>query len=98
MIGKSPRPQSRSSAPMGKAPMAKSAAPVKSARPAPRPADLMANATLDRAMRGAAARERMDAEAGRMNKGKKFKDGGMVKGECKGTSGMVSGKKFSGTY
>lgn len=28
----------------------------------------------------------------------KFKDGGMVKGECKGTSGMVSGKKFSGTY
>ena len=54
MIGKSPRPQSRSSA-MGKAksaPAAKSAAPSRSPRPAPRPADLMENYNLNRAMRG----------------------------------------------
>jgi len=46
MIGKSPRPQSRSSA------MGKSSAPSKSPRPAPRPADLMENYNLNRAMRG----------------------------------------------
>lgn len=27
-----------------------------------------------------------------------YKSGGMVKGQCKGTGGMVSGKKFAGTY
>ena len=46
MIGKSPRPQSRSSA------MGKSSAPSKSPRPSPRPADLKANYDLNRAMRG----------------------------------------------
>lgn len=34
--------------------------------------------TLERSMGGAAKRERMDAEEGRKNKGKKYKDGGCV--------------------
>ena len=80
MIDKSPRPQSRSSAGMAKSAgkSAKSAAPAKSQRPAARPADLMERFNLERSMGGAAKRERMDAEEGRKNKGKKYKDGGCV--------------------
>lgn len=66
MLDKSPRPKSRSSA------------KGKSMRPKARPDDLMENFNLERAMGGAAKRERQDAEAGRMNKGKKYKDGGCV--------------------
>lgn len=66
MLDKSPRPKSRSSA------------KGKSTRPKARPADLMENFNLERAMGGAAKRERMDAEEGKKNKGKKYKDGGCV--------------------
>lgn len=70
MIGKSPRPQSRSSA-MGKspAPAAKSAAPSRSPRPAPRPADLKETNTLMRAMGGADAKAtKQDLAAARQDK------------------------------
>jgi len=46
--------------------------------------------TLDRAMGGAAKRERMDAEEGRKNKGKKFKNGGCV---MAGRGGKYKGMK-----
>lgn len=51
--------------------------------------------TLDRAMGGAAKRERQDAEAGRKDRGSRFKDGGMVRG-CKGV--QMSGKSFKGDF
>ena len=101
MVDKSQRPQSRSTAQTatrGMAPAKGGMAPAKSSRPMGRPDNLMENANLARAMGGAAGRERQDAMAGRAAKGMKYKKGGMVKGECKGTGGMVSGKKFSGTY
>ena len=63
MIGKSPRPQSRSSA------MGKSSAPSKSPRPAPRPADLKETNTLMRAMGGADAKAiKQDLAAARQDK------------------------------
>ena len=51
--------------------------------------------TLDRAMGGAAKRERQDAEAGRKDRGTRFRDGGMVRG-CKGV--QMSGKSFKGDF
>jgi hypothetical protein len=63
MIGKSPRPQSRSSA------MGKSSAPSKSPRPAPRPADLKETNTLMRAMGGADAKAtKQDLKAARQDR------------------------------
>lgn len=85
MIGKSPRPQSRSSA------MGKSSAPSKSPRPAPRPADLKETNTLMRAMGGSDAKAiKQDLKAARsgggsgskssmsQRGGSRFKDGGCV--------------------
>jgi len=92
MIGKSPRPQSRSSG-AGKD---KSSAPSRSPRPSPRPADLKANYDLERAMRGTESKAiKEDLRAGRedrmsrssapsksprpMSRSKsRFKDGGCV--------------------